>query len=255
MSIQETCAPSSGYSTFFITETTSTMDEARVLAAGHPAGFVRAEAQSSGRGRLPGRNWHSDPGASLLATYWFPAGTFGDAPLPHVAALSLVGAIESWASGNKARFRNKLELKWPNDVLCGGKKLAGILCESGGGRMFAGIGVNCSQRGFPEGFRTEPTSIFLETGDAPAPGLLAEILMGTFHDRGSGVMPWKAAYESMMAWRGSRIEFSPGFGQAGIAGELVGVDDAGALVMATRRGIRCFHSGELISVIDDQGRT
>ncbi len=238
-----------GLAEFYVPTTTSTMDEARRLSGTAPTGFVRAGEQLAGRGRLPGRSWVGEAGASLLVTFWFPAGAFGEAPLPMIAGLALVRACASWAAGSGVRFREPPLLKWPNDALCGGRKLAGILCEAAAGTIYAGIGVNCSQGAFPPGLRTEPTSILLETGSAPRPPELLRGLAAAFDDLRASPGRWKDEYESVLAWRGRPVRFRPGVGEASIDGVLSGVDASGALLIAS--GDRpdapatAYHSGEL----------
>jgi BirA family transcriptional regulator, biotin operon repressor / biotin---[acetyl-CoA-carboxylase] ligase len=115
--------------------------------------WITAHEQTAGRGRR-GNNWIS-PRGNLYATLLMkdPASP-GHAPeLSFVAALSVHDAILDYAP----QLRGRLTLKWPNDVLCGGAKIAGILLE--GHRLDAslalaiGIGVNClhhpSQTSYP----------------------------------------------------------------------------------------------------------
>lgn len=103
--------------------TTSTQDVARDLPLGS---VVVADHQSDGRGRLD-RGWEAPPGAALLASFVLPA-----RPLASLAA----GVAVATACGDGAR------LKWPNDVLLEGRKLAGILVEQRGERCIVGVGVN-----------------------------------------------------------------------------------------------------------------
>jgi BirA family biotin operon repressor/biotin-[acetyl-CoA-carboxylase] ligase len=229
----------------FVAETGSTMVEARKLSGSHPYGLVHAGMQSAGRGRLPGRRWHAEAGHSLLVTFWFPSEEFAGAPLPHVAGLALASALESWARRSGTVFARRIELKWPNDALCGERKIAGILCESAGGSIYAGIGVNCTQTAFPPGFRTNPTSVVLETGLAPEPPSLIPDIARAFRDLKESGPSWKGLYESRLAWRGHHVSFRPGFELSPIEGILVGVDDRGALVLDTAEGTRIFASGEL----------
>lgn len=113
-----------------LSTTTSTQD----AAAGLPVGsIVIADHQSAGRGRLD-RRWESPPGAALLAT-------FVVAPHPLASLAAGVGAAE--ACGPRVR------LKWPNDLLLDGRKLAGILVEIREGKALVGIGVNLT--GSPDG--------------------------------------------------------------------------------------------------------
>src|SRR5215813_8400103 len=109
----------------------STNSEALAYARAGERGplWVTARAQTAGRGRR-GRTWVSEPGnlfATLLLT--------DPAPPDRAAQLSFVAALAS-----------RLALKWPNDVLCDGAKLAGILIEAEGTRplvVAVGIGINC----------------------------------------------------------------------------------------------------------------
>jgi BirA family biotin operon repressor/biotin-[acetyl-CoA-carboxylase] ligase len=243
----------------YVDSTTSTMDEARGLSAQAPRGLVRAGIQTAGRGRLPGRQWLGEPGASLLVTFWFPPDEFGTAPLPLLAGIAIVRACTAWAEDSQVRFRDAPLLKWPNDTLCGPRKLAGVLCEARGSTMYAGIGLNCRQTGFEPGFRTKPTSILLETGIGPEPGAFLPYLVNAFTAlRGIGAA-WKAPYEDLLAWRGVRVSFSPGIDMPPVTGELRGVDPTGSVLIAPLGGesepAKAWPSGELSLVIDESPRT
>ncbi|MBN2875376.1 MAG: biotin--[acetyl-CoA-carboxylase] ligase [Spirochaetales bacterium] len=248
--------PFPGGTAAYVPIVSSTMDEARRLSSESRYGFVRAGTQRAGRGRLPGRTWYDDEGASLLVTFWFPAHTFAGAPLPMVAGLALVRACEALARDTHASFRHPLTLKWPNDVLCGHGKLAGILCEATEGLVYAGIGVNCGQSSFPDGLRTPPTSIFLETGRPTPPDELLERLATELYALRDAGRSWQADYEARMAYRGQRVSFSPGFDLPPIAGTLAGVDHTGAIVMDTidANGVSrtSYASGELTAIIDER---
>jgi BirA family biotin operon repressor/biotin-[acetyl-CoA-carboxylase] ligase len=119
-------------------------------AAGAPEGVVlAAEEQTSGRGRM-GRSWVSPPRAALTFSLLVRPGTVSPARrgwLPLLAGVSVAAAVRD-AAGVDAR------LKWPNDVLAGPAKLAGILAEAAGEAVVVGIGLNVS---------TEP-------GELPPPG-------------------------------------------------------------------------------------
>jgi len=221
------------------------MDEAWHLSRETPYGLLYADEQSAGRGRLPGRSWQGQAGGSLLVTLWFPAGEFGPAPLPLITGIALVRACQSWAGQAGTRFETAPLLKWPNDVICGAHKLAGILCESHGATIYAGIGLNCGQTSFPSGYRTEPTSIRLQTGIAPEPSaLLAPLLASLFALRGAAAQ-WEKAYTSMLVWAGKPVTFRPGIGDAPVTGTLAGVDRSGSIMIMTTDGMRTFASGEL----------
>ena len=241
--------PFPGAASYYIDATTSTMDEARRLSASAPRGLVQAGVQSAGRGRLPDRNWHAEAGRSLLVTFWFPSGEFGGAPLPLVAGIALVRACLSWADARRARFNSELCLKWPNDVLCGGRKIAGVLCESAGGIAYAGIGLNCSQSAFPPGFRTPPGSIYLATGVLPDARELLSRLVGSLYRLRGGDPGWKDDYEALLSWRGQPVRFTPGIGSEPVEGILRGIDGTGAVVLERRvdgqAELAAWPSGEL----------
>ena len=116
-----------------------------------------AEFQSAGRGRLD-HTWLSAKGENLtfsvvLAGAGRPPSEI--ATLPLVVGLAVVKALASLAP---------LSLKWPNDVLCEGRKLAGILCERHGDNVIAGIGLNVNQTEFPPEIAWRATSLAVLCG-------------------------------------------------------------------------------------------
>lgn len=137
----------------------------RLLAAGHPAPFaVVADRQFMGRGRH-GRQWQSDSG-NLFYSIALPV----EKPLRECGQISFITALcvrqSILASANSPIA---MEFKWPNDLLCGGKKVGGILIEHAaqkGNRqlLIAGIGVNLMlsplQTAFPA------SSIYQESGQS-----------------------------------------------------------------------------------------
>ncbi|MDZ4762022.1 MAG: biotin--[acetyl-CoA-carboxylase] ligase [Alphaproteobacteria bacterium] len=124
-------------------EIDSTNEEARRRSAEGDQGpfWIQADRQTAGRGRL-GRSWDS-PSGNLFATALFPfARPLSEAPLACFSAgLAVIDAAA--ACGVEV---SSLSLKWPNDVLVGSGKVAGILIETGGAGagfwMAAGFGVN-----------------------------------------------------------------------------------------------------------------
>ena len=149
-----------------VAETGST--NADLLAAarsGAAEGLVLvAEAQTAGRGRQ-GRTWLAAPGTALTFSVLLrPRGVPGSQLgwLPLLAGVAVVAALRQ-SAGVQA------ELKWPNDVLTGGAKLAGILAESWGDSVVVGIGINVSQREDELPVPTA-TSLLLARGAAVAGG-------------------------------------------------------------------------------------
>jgi BirA family biotin operon repressor/biotin-[acetyl-CoA-carboxylase] ligase len=133
-----------------------------------------AEEQSRGRGRL-GRSWQAPPRTSVLVSVLLrpPVGAARLPELSLVAGGAVAEAIAEVTGIEPA-------IKFPNDVLIGGRKVAGILAESSDGRVVLGIGVNANQTEdqLPVGAQTTPTSLRLETGEpVDRPRLLATILI------------------------------------------------------------------------------
>jgi BirA family biotin operon repressor/biotin-[acetyl-CoA-carboxylase] ligase len=146
----------------------------RVLRPDDPEGAVAvAEEQSEGRGRL-GRSWHAPAGTSVLVSVLLRP----DVDPRRLPELSLVaGGAVAQAIAEVTGLEPAI--KFPNDVLLRGKKVAGILAESSDGRIVLGIGVNANQteEQLPPDAQTEPTSLRLELGDpVDRSALLAAIL-------------------------------------------------------------------------------
>jgi BirA family transcriptional regulator, biotin operon repressor / biotin---[acetyl-CoA-carboxylase] ligase len=146
-----------------------------MLAGDEAEGAVAvAEEQTEGRGRL-GRAWKAPAGTSVLVSVLLlPA-----VEAPRLPELSLVaGGAVAQAIAEVTGLEPAI--KFPNDILLGGRKVAGILAESSEGRVVLGIGVNANQtlEQLPVGAKTEPTSLRLELG-APVSRvrLLAAILL------------------------------------------------------------------------------
>jgi BirA family biotin operon repressor/biotin-[acetyl-CoA-carboxylase] ligase len=152
----------------------STNDKAKHLAAGGAkAGtLVWAGEQTRGRGR-GGRDWHSPPGNLYCSIILRPNKPAGEtAGLSFIAALAIADALEEFLPTDA-----KTNLKWPNDVLINGKKVAGILLESasvsGGSTQWVVIGCGVNVESYPENATYAVTSL-AEEGciDATVGGIL-----------------------------------------------------------------------------------
>src|SRR5256714_15181012 len=142
----------------FVERCTSTQ---RLLGEDDPEGaVVVADEQTEGRGRL-GRQWLAPAGTSLLLSILLRP----DVEPARLPELSLVaGRACAEALADVAELAT--EVKFPNDVLVRGRKVAGILAEASEGRVVLGIGINVSQSAgeLPAEARTPATSLLLETG-------------------------------------------------------------------------------------------
>jgi BirA family biotin operon repressor/biotin-[acetyl-CoA-carboxylase] ligase len=220
---------------------TSTQDVALDLAArGAPdRSVVVADHQTAGRGRR-GRTWEAEPGASLLVSIVVrtPLPLAARPRLSFAAALAVADALRD-AAGLAPRLR------WPNDVLVGGQKIAGILLEAReGGVVVVGIGVNVRQRAFPPGLRERATSVALAGGrDAPADLLLAALLAAfdRWRDRleGGDFAGLRAAWLARADTIGREVRVE---GRAGVA---VGLDEDGALLVREGGAVHRVTAGAL----------
>jgi len=139
----------------------STASTQRLLPAEAPEGAVAvADEQTEGRGRL-GRHWEAPGASSVLCSVQLrpPVDASRFPQLTIVGAEACRDAIEAVAGLETA-------LKAPNDVLVGGRKVAGVLGEASDGRVVLGIGinVNLTAEALPEDVRIPATSLLVETG-------------------------------------------------------------------------------------------
>jgi BirA family biotin operon repressor/biotin-[acetyl-CoA-carboxylase] ligase len=134
----------------------------RLLAGDEEEGAIAvAEEQTEGRGRL-GRRWEAPPGTSVLVSVLL-------LPAMEPARLPELSLVAGGAVAEAILEVTGIEpmIRFPNDVLIEGRKVAGILAESSEGRVVLGIGVNANQtrEQLPVDARTEPTSLRLELGE------------------------------------------------------------------------------------------
>lgn len=218
--------------------------------AGAPAGSVLvAEEQTRGRGRL-NRVWQSQPGASLtfsvlLRPAAVPAASRGWLPL--LAGVAVAAGLRSLAAPG-------ISLKWPNDVLAGGAKLAGILAEQAGGAIVVGIGLNVSQDS-GELPSDQATSLRLTGVAADREEVLAALLREFEHwyqRWAAGPQPGDAGLSGLRAeylaccstiGRPVRAEL-PGGGT--LAGRACDVDQVGRLLVSTPDGVQAVSAGDIV---------
>ncbi len=232
-----------------VDETGSTNRDVMLAAErGEPEGLALfARRQHEGRGRM-GRRWHTLPDSLAFSVLLRPG-----LPPERMPMLSLVAAVAAHeaiaASAPEAR------IKWPNDILHEGRKLAGILTEMRAepGRVHAaaiGIGVNLAQPagGWPEDIA--PLAADLASIAARPPRrsqLAADLLRALDHwlarFREEGFAPVREAWLKAHGANGQRVRAHDGEGY--IEGVAAGLDDDGALLLDTGHGLRRVIAGEL----------
>lgn len=227
----------------------STNDEARALAqAGDPGRVaVVARRQTAGRGRL-GRPWVSEPGGLYLSALLRPALPAARAGLlPLAAGVAVAEAAE--------RLGARPELRWPNDVLVGGRKLAGVLCEArfapGAAALewvVIGVGLNVQQRG-PTLLAAGGTSL-AQLGIATDPAALRGPLLARLD---AAVAQAQGSPDTLLAaWMrrspmlGKPVQVMTHAGPVGGSAERVSSE--GALIVRTTDGLREIHDPDLVRV-------
>jgi BirA family biotin operon repressor/biotin-[acetyl-CoA-carboxylase] ligase len=246
----------------WIASAPSTMDVAQ--ADGSDGLLVIADEQTAGRGRR-GRTWSSPPGAGLYFSLLLrppisaplkglPSARESGGTGPSVLGLLTLAAGVGVAEGIAASTGLQTELKWPNDVLVGRRKLAGILAEGVAvgtpeQAVVLGVGLNVSTASFAPAIATRATSLDTELGRAVDRGeVLAQALVG--------IARWyrallEARYDEVLkAWRraapsavGTTVAWTTPHGS--LTGVTAGIDDDGALLVRTPAGLERLIAGEV----------
>lgn len=240
-----------GVEVAYLEATTSTMDAARAGAAeGRPCGtaYIAGE-QSAGRGRQ-GRSWISAASAGLYVTYHLCPDRTEGAPL-----LGLAAAVAS-AEAVQAACGLSVDLKWPNDLQVGGKKLAGILAEARprgtGLDVFVGIGINLRTAAeLPPEVAAIATSIEGAGHPAPPREVLLAALSTAFDARSAQAendpTALLAEWRSRLVTIGQQVLLATPSGE--VEGEAVDVTSTGELVLALPSGERrAFAAGDVTTV-------
>jgi BirA family biotin operon repressor/biotin-[acetyl-CoA-carboxylase] ligase len=234
----------------------STNTEAlRWAANGAPHGsLIVADDQQRGKGRL-GRVWRVEPGANVTASFVLKAALTPRqlALLPLTTGLAVAESL--------GLLGIDAALKWPNDVLVGGRKVCGVLVErrlGAGGEtgslsdaaVVVGIGLNVNQRAFPPELAGKATSLAAECGRRIDRAALLASLTNVLERRFDQLLAGAAealirAYRERLAWLGTEVALCTPEGTALAEGVLAGVDDEGALLVGTASGLRRVVSGEL----------
>ncbi|MEY8840750.1 biotin--[acetyl-CoA-carboxylase] ligase [Cribrihabitans sp. XS_ASV171] len=232
-----------GYGLHVLEEVDSTLDEAARIAP-RLAGpvWIMAHRQVKGRGRRA-RPW-ADPAGNLSSTLVMRP----DGPPAQAALRSFVAALALYDACVAVTGRAQgLALKWPNDVLLNGGKLAGILLESSGqgrglGYLAIGIGVNLAQAPAAEAVEpgaVRPVSVLSETGVAVTPeDFLGELAAAYAQHEAlfteQGFAPIRAAWLARAARLGEVITARTGCRET--TGTFETVDEQGNLVLNTANG-------------------
>ena len=212
---------------------------------------IIAESQTAGRGRL-GRSWHSEREAGIyISVVLYPKAPPSVAPL-----LTLATTIAAHNAVERATHLD-VDIKWPNDLLTGGKKVCGILAEMQAEvdrikTMIIGVGVNVNHESFPEDIAGRATSLRLASGRIQSRieiliDFLAEFegLYMTFERKGPRAIIDQWTRLSSFA-NGRKIEIHDGVRR--IAGITRGLNPLGALRVEQQDGrTEEVYSGDVVN--------
>lgn len=239
------------------TDSTNT-DVAAAARAGASEGLVViADSQRRGRGRL-GRQWASPPGINLYCSVLLRP-ELPPAEVPQItlaAGLAVAESVEAFA-------KSAARIKWPNDVLLGGRKVCGILTEmdAAEGRapiVVVGIGVNLNARAedFPPEVRPIATSIAIASGTEVDRAAFAAHLIDALdaryedllRDGFSAILP---GWSERDALRGREVQVR--VGDDLVTGVASGLGPTGRLLLETRAGVEEILAGD-VSVVGGYDR-
>lgn len=227
-------------------DSTNTWLAQRALTGAPEGSVVLTDFQSAGRGRL-GRQWVAPPGSALLCSILLRPELGADQLQLAVAAVALAArAALVRLSGCRA------QLKWPNDLVVDGAKLAGLLAEvvttPEGLAMVIGIGVNLNES--PEG--VDATSIRACTGVRIVPRGLLDILLEELEgrraqlDSDEGRADLHQEYEAALATLGQDVRIIRADDE--IQGVARGVDASGRLLVDVDGTVLTFATGDVVHV-------
>lgn len=202
---------------------------------------VVAQEQTAGRGRA-GRTWLSGKGLglyfSLLLRPKFEPGHF-----PLLTLMTAVAVSEALLNACAL----ETDIKWPNDVLVGEKKICGILAETAesdvGTAVIIGIGINLRSAPLPDTLSGIATSVEMETGEVTDPEVLLEKILEAIEER-YRKMGSPEGRESVLAEWAERSTFHSGKKvRVTVAGRVIegtteGLGEGGSLLVRTEEGIR-----------------
>ncbi len=208
----------------------------------------RAQSQSAGRGRR-GSTWVSSPG-NLYATLLLSDPSPADAApqLSFVAALALHDAVAECAGA----LGPLLKVKWPNDLLLGAKKLAGILIEGESEPALSvaiGIGINCASHPDDTAY---PATDLAAAGALVTPAQLLAVLSAAMMrrieqwQRGQGFAGVRADWLKRAAGLGQEIRVR--LPERELSGRFQGLDEAGRLLVLGPSGVAAVTAGEVFQL-------
>ncbi len=212
---------------------------------------VSADYQTAGKGRL-GRQWDAEAGSNLMFSFVLRPERRSNLTLVSlVVALGVSDALQDQFGATVGK------IKWPNDVLCGGRKVCGLLLErleraGDTVAVIAGVGLNANQQHFPDAIRRKATSLMIATGRPVDRAALFSSLLLNIERRYD---QWEAKEDdaiietvnSRLAHRGTPVQLTHTHEAQEISGTALGIDTSGGLRLNTASGERIVYAGDVTS--------
>ena len=217
--------------------------------------LVVSDRQTAGKGRR-GRKWDSESGVGIYMSLILRSSV---SPVK-VSGLTLISAL-ALAEAIKEVCGVSPQIKWPNDIVLGKKKICGILTEMSSEMNFihyavVGIGINANTELFPEEISKKASSIMLESGNrVDRAELIAKTMeiFGGYYKKfleAESLAPFIEKYDSMLANKDNEVQILYGMAEDADRskieyGTAKGIDCEGALIVETEHGVRNIVSGEV----------
>ncbi len=240
----------------FDTTDSTNLQAKKAAELGEPEGtIVVADEQTAGRGRR-GRDWDSVHGTGIYMSILLRPQTDPD----KVSCLTLLAAL-AVSDVLREDCGVQVQIKWPNDIVIGGKKLCGILTEMSSeegyiNRVVVGIGINANMESFPEELQSKATSVFLETGQkidrAGLTAAVAERFGGYYltYMKNRSFREFLEPYNDRLVNRDKEVKIYYGMIESAKPEEIEtgiarGIDENGALLVEVDGQVREVVSGEV----------
>ncbi|MDD7643683.1 MAG: biotin--[acetyl-CoA-carboxylase] ligase [bacterium] len=217
---------------------------------GAPHGtLVVADRQDSGKGRR-GRSWEMPAGVAIAMSIVIKPEELQPQNAPMLTLVSALAVVR----GIEQQTGIRTEIKWPNDIVIGGKKVCGMLTEMSTqidyiNHIVVGIGINVHNEQFPEELSDRATSLYLESGTHVNRAALVEAVCESFeyyYDifmRTQDLSGLQEEYNSKMVNMGRQVRILDPKGE--YEGIALGITEHGELLTETPEGVRRVDSGEV----------
>jgi len=189
-----------------------------------------ANEQTAGRGRL-GRSFFSPRDTGIYMTLAFKS----DIPLYNAVHITTAAAV-AVAKAIERHTPHRTAIKWVNDIYINDKKVCGILCESTGGYIIIGVGVNVTTAVFPDDIAGVATALDIDCKDALTDSICQNLCELADDIPGYDYIGF---YRERLMWKGEEITYD------GNAATLVDVDDRGALIVLQNNQPKTISTGEI----------